>query len=170
MENQIKEIEFLERNIDRINKEKNEEIKKSSTIKVLSICCLALLGFITFNILFLILGGFVLGYKQNIKKPVLQWISGFLCILPIILPVIGTVLLRYEVEVGSDDLYYYYELPYYYYGIIILSLGELLFYVGSICSLIFIINEINKIENTYKKKIGDIEEEIKMISKNNWHE
>ena len=79
-------------------------------------------------------------------------------------------MLRYEVEVGSDDLYYYYELPYYYYGIIILSLGELLFYVGSICSLIFIINEINKIENTYKKKIGDIEEEIKMISKNNWHE
>lgn len=57
--------------------------------------------------------------------------------------------------------YYYY--PYLIQGIIVGVIGVAGFYLGAICSLIFINKEVDNIENHYQEKIDEIESKIRML-------
>ena len=151
-----KEIELLQVNIERLERERSSRINKTTSIEAISILCVIpfLTTFLFLNILNLVLGGLVLAYKPiNDKRSGLQWTAGFLCILPVIFFILIPILfLSTNDESG--------------WPISLLCPQFFLFLSGAICSLIFIVIEKKSIQRYYQEKIDEIDTKIRILNFN----
>ena len=150
-----KEIELLQVNIERLERERSSRINKTTSIEVISIFCV--IPFLTSFLLYilnLVLGGLVLAYKSiNDKRSGLQWTAGFLCILPVIFFILFPILFLSTNDESGWPFYFF-------------ILQFFLFLSGAICSLIFINIEKKSIQRYYQEKIDEIDSKIRILNFN----